>query len=166
MIIFTQEYLLPSAATKAAGADAVAYSDSRVQALAAFQTAALLHALSFPAAQRVAYSTCSLHAAENECVVATVLEQAAVLQQGWQLVTALPQWPRRGATGWQLGDEDAAKVVRTDPVEDGTDGFFVAVFERKQTKKKMKKMNDDVSGVEGGEKKEKKKKAKKEKKNK
>ena len=39
---------------------------SRVERLAAFQEAALRHALSFPAVARVTYSTCSVHARENE----------------------------------------------------------------------------------------------------
>jgi putative methyltransferase len=123
------DHLLPSAASKAAGDEAIAYKDDRVVALANFQTTALRHALTFPAVKRVVYSTCSLHAEENEKVVAGVLEDAQ--SKGFELITALPTWPRRGRPGWGLSDEDAAKLVRTDPFEDGTDGFFVALFERK-----------------------------------
>ncbi len=36
--------------------------------------------------------------------------------------------PRRGVPG---SVEGAEKLVRTDAVEDGTDGFFLAVFQRK-----------------------------------
>ncbi|KAG7671161.1 hypothetical protein Ndes2526B_g02378 [Nannochloris sp. 'desiccata'] len=131
------DHLLPSAASKAVGAEAIAYKDDRVVALANFQTTALRHALTFPAVKRVVYSTCSLHAEENEKVVAGVLEDAK--SKGFELIPALPTWPRRGERGWGLSDEDAAKLVRTDPLKDGTDGFFVALFERKNREKKEKK---------------------------
>jgi 25S rRNA (cytosine2278-C5)-methyltransferase len=62
----------------------------RLRALAAFQTAAVLHALQFPAVQRVCYSTCSVHRTENEAVVARVLAEAP----DFDLVTAAPTWPR------------------------------------------------------------------------
>lgn len=105
------DHLLPSAAEKAFGAAAVAHTDARVEALAAFQATALRKALAFPAARRVAYSTCSLHGAENEGVVAAVLEEARAT--GWDLATALPQWPRRGVAGYGLNEAEAAMVVRT-----------------------------------------------------
>ena len=105
------DHLLPSAASKAVGADAIAYRDQRVEALSQFQTSALRHALNFPGAKRVVYSTCSLHAAENEQVVAAVLDDA--IENGFQLIEALPQWERRGEQGWGLEPEDAAKLVRT-----------------------------------------------------
>jgi 25S rRNA (cytosine2278-C5)-methyltransferase len=132
------DHLLPSAAisTHSAGREADAgngrrVDDDRVSRLAAFQTKALRHALRFPAVQRVAYSTCSVHVAENEGVVAAALEDARAL--GMELVPALRDWPRRGVVG-ALNEKEAAAVVRVDPVEDGTDGFFVAVFERVKKK--------------------------------
>ncbi|CAI5963751.1 unnamed protein product [Closterium sp. NIES-64] len=129
--------------------------DERVERLARFQEAALRHALSFPAAQRVTYSTCSVNERENEAVVAAVLplkplpsaeritystcsinerENEAVvaavlpaaLSCGFRLAPALPAWPRRGMLSYPFGHQ----VVRTDPATDGTDGFFVALFER------------------------------------
>ena len=66
---------------------------------------------------------CSVHACENEGVVAAVLEAAAAL--GFQLEDPFPAWPRRGVEGLVEG---ADRLVRVDPDEDGTDGFFVAVF--------------------------------------
>jgi len=93
-----------------AGTAAIAHTDERVEALASFQEAALRHALRFPAALRVAYSTCSLHEREDEAVVAAVLQEAGEL--GFGLVAALPAWPRRGVEG-ALPAEEAAKVVRT-----------------------------------------------------
>ncbi len=46
---------------------------------------------------------------------------------GFALAHALPAWPRRGRPGALAGAE---RLVRVDPDLDGTDGFFVAVFER------------------------------------
>lgn len=51
----------------------------RLERLAAFQEAALRHALRFPALQRLVYSTCSVHERENEAVVAAVLPDAKAL---------------------------------------------------------------------------------------
>ena len=52
------------------------------------------------------------------------------LSLGFDLVDPFPgAWPRRGLPGSLPGGREA-RVVRTDPYEDGTDGFFVAVFER------------------------------------
>ncbi|XP_010074003.1 PREDICTED: probable 28S rRNA (cytosine-C(5))-methyltransferase, partial [Pterocles gutturalis] len=50
-------------------------SAERLQALAGFQRKVLSHALSFPALQRLVYSTCSLHQEENEDVVHAVLQE-------------------------------------------------------------------------------------------
>jgi putative methyltransferase len=87
------------------------------------QEAALLHALQFPALQRLVYSTCSIHQRENEDVVAAVLPTATAA--GFRLVDPFPTWHRRGLPVV----EGAELLVRTDAHADGTDGFFVAVFE-------------------------------------
>lgn len=50
-------------------------SAERLQALAGFQRRVLSHALRFPAVQRLAYSTCSVHREENEDVVHAVLQE-------------------------------------------------------------------------------------------
>jgi hypothetical protein len=94
--------------------------------VACVQEAALRHALQFPALQRLVYSTCSVYQRENEDVVALVLPAAAAA--GFVLVDPFPSWHRRGLHGTVEGAE---KLVRTDAAEDGTDGFFVAVFARK-----------------------------------
>ena len=67
----------------------------------------------------------SVHARENEGVVAAVLPEAAA--RGFRLEAPFPSWPRRGVAGLVDGAE---KLVRVDPDEDGTDGFFVALFVR------------------------------------
>ena len=74
----------------------------------------------------------------------------------FELVTALPSWHRRGlahtpegrATG--LSEEEAKCLVRTDPKEDLTNGFFVAYFERKGTGGAGKEVKVNVKGGGGG----------------
>lgn len=80
---------------------------------------------------------CSVHARENEGVVAAVLPAAAAA--GFRLADPFPAWPRRGVPGLVAGAE---KLVRVDPDEDGTDGFFVALF--------VKDDGRDESGGGGG----------------
>jgi len=111
------------------GADAAAEAGgARVAALSRFQLAALRHALRSPRAQRLVYSTCSVHAAENEGVVARALPVAKGL--GWRLEKALPGWHRRGAAQEGLTQAEAGCLLRTDPLLDGCDGFFLALFVR------------------------------------
>mmetsp|Transcript_45859 Transcript_45859/g.143487 ORF Transcript_45859/g.143487 Transcript_45859/m.143487 type:complete len:524 (-) Transcript_45859:36-1607(-) len=102
----------------------------RIRGLAAFQSRALAHAMSFPQVKRVVYSTCSLHRAENEDVVAGALEGR---RDDWRLVPVLQDWPRRGEAGGKahggISEEEATALVRARP-EDGTHGFFVACFQR------------------------------------
>lgn len=49
---------------------------------------------SVPAVERIVYSTCSIHQAENEDVIKSILPVAS--SYGFQLATPFPQWPRRG----------------------------------------------------------------------
>ncbi|KNC76311.1 hypothetical protein SARC_11180 [Sphaeroforma arctica JP610] len=100
----------------------------RLDNLRQFQETVLLHAFTFPRVKRVSYSTCSIHEQENEVVVANVL----AANENFRLNTALPQWPRRGCPGLITGRERGAEcVVRVLQEMDFTNGFFVAVFERK-----------------------------------
>lgn len=95
----------------------------RLEKLSKFQETILKHALSFPSVKRVVYSTCSVHKEENECVVERVLKEA---QDNFELVSVLPKWNRRGLPVF----DEAPKCIRMEP-EDGTNGFFVAMFQRK-----------------------------------
>uniref|UniRef100_A0A672UFG2 SAM-dependent MTase RsmB/NOP-type domain-containing protein n=1 Tax=Strigops habroptila TaxID=2489341 RepID=A0A672UFG2_STRHB len=99
-------------------------SAERLQALAGFQRKVLSHALSFPALQRLVYSTCSLHREENEDVVGAVLQERG---SAFRLVDAFPCWPCRGLAAFP-GAESCLRASAADTL---THGFFVAVLERR-----------------------------------
>ncbi|XP_044952372.1 25S rRNA (cytosine-C(5))-methyltransferase NSUN5 isoform X2 [Hordeum vulgare subsp. vulgare] len=115
------DHLLPSHSIDDQGD---AGSSARIRKLSAFQRKALSHALSFPSVERLVYSTCSIHQAENEDVVSSVLPLASSL--GFELSTPFPQWRRRGLPVF----DGAEHLLRTDP-EDDLEGFFIALFVRK-----------------------------------
>ncbi|KAI9220470.1 S-adenosyl-L-methionine-dependent methyltransferase [Blastocladiella britannica] len=108
--------------------EAEAVDETRIKALSDFQVQVVLHAMKFPNAQAITYSTCSIHAAENEGVVSRVLSSTSdyVLAPRSRV---LPSWPRRGDRNAGLTDAQADQVVRCDP-DHGANGFFVARFER------------------------------------
>ncbi|KAH7354145.1 S-adenosyl-L-methionine-dependent methyltransferase [Plectosphaerella cucumerina] len=118
---------------------------TRLNALAGFQLTLLQHAMTFPSARRITYSTCSIHAEENEHVVLRALASDVARRRGWRVlprgeqVTGMREWPVRG--------EPAACVLEDVAVEDpalvaeacirtykgdgrGVMGFFVAAFVR------------------------------------
>lgn len=112
----------------------------RLNKLAGFQFKIMKHALSFPKATKVVYSTCSIHPHENERVVVDLLNDAEIKAQGWTLApreVVIPSWETRG---WaqefsSLGDSErctelAGGCVRSVPKEDGGIGFFAACFVR------------------------------------
>jgi 25S rRNA (cytosine2278-C5)-methyltransferase len=103
--------------------------NDRLRRLANFQISALKHAFRFPALKQLVYSTCSIHKEENELVVAEVLSQS---KGQFRLVqNLLPSWPHRGIPiEGVLSPEDAACLIRADPLQDLCNGFFVAKFER------------------------------------
>lgn len=108
---------------------------ARVESLAAFQLEALTKAFSFPQVQRVTYSTCSIFQKENEEVVRAALgsEQNRTDPRPFVLKPCLRTWTRRGVVIDGLSVEQAAALVRADGLEDSTNGFFVAYFERTST---------------------------------
>lgn len=125
---------------------------ARLEKLSTFQLRLLQHAMSFPAAQRITYSTCSVHAEENEHVVVQALLSEIAVQRGWSImkrsdqVEGLQRWKKRGheedvrvaaasknsSSSSKLNLEEVAEAcIRCDKAgDDGTMGFFVAGFVR------------------------------------
>ncbi|KAL8770506.1 MAG: hypothetical protein Q9209_003761 [Squamulea sp. 1 TL-2023] len=119
----------------------------RLEALSAFQIRLLTHAFRFPNAHRISYSTCSMHAEENEHVVIAALQSHEAKQYGWQLlrrqlqVEGMKSWSIRGdleachgkvEDGSVGADQVAEACIRCRPgTEEGTQGFFVAGFVRR-----------------------------------
>uniref|UniRef100_K3WX53 SAM-dependent MTase RsmB/NOP-type domain-containing protein n=1 Tax=Globisporangium ultimum (strain ATCC 200006 / CBS 805.95 / DAOM BR144) TaxID=431595 RepID=K3WX53_GLOUD len=105
---------------------------ARVQSLADFQLEALLKAFSFPQVQRITYSTCSIFQKENEEVVIAALNSEANKNdpRPFVLRPCLQTWPRRGMEIDGLSADQAKALVRANGLEDSTNGFFVAYFER------------------------------------
>ncbi|PNS15195.1 25S rRNA (cytosine-C(5))-methyltransferase rcm1 [Sphaceloma murrayae] len=123
----------------------------RLRALSTFQLKLLVHAFRFPAAERITYSTCSVHAEENENVVVKALASEVARERGWRImsrqeqVEGLRKWERRGdvtATKVVVSSlSDGASNLDSQEIaegcircakgtEEGTMGFFVAGFIR------------------------------------
>lgn len=112
-------------------------SPDRLRKLAAFQFKIVKHALAFPAARKVVYSTCSVHAEENEQVVVDLLKDPEVQAMGWTMAPrehVLPAWERRGWEQEFRALDNPARLaegcVRAMPKVDGGIGFFAACFVR------------------------------------
>lgn len=122
---------------------------TRLTNLAGFQLKILLHAFKFPAATKITYSTCSIHAEENEQVVLKALVSDIAKSQGWRLmerdtqVEGMRKWGRRGDPAALEGMEGLLKEAAVDGevlneacircergTDEGTMGFFVAGFVR------------------------------------
>lgn len=112
--------------------------EARLEALSSFQLTLLLHAFSFPAARKITYSTCSVHAEENEQVVLKALQSDVGKRRGWRVlpreaqVSGMKAWPVRGHIEACDGDEQVAESCIRAYKDDGRGvmGFFVAAFVR------------------------------------
>lgn len=115
----------------------IAPDKTRLQKLSALQARIVEHALSFPAAIRITYSTCSVHEEENEMVVARILESEIAKARGWRVlrredqVDGLRRWNHRGVLSSNLTEEQREACIRCQPGdEEGTMGFFLCGFVR------------------------------------
>lgn len=111
---------------------------SRMEHLSNFQVTALKHAMTFPSVQQIVYSTCSIHAQENEQVVEQAVKQNP---DDWMIVAphCLAKWKRRGVATEGLSEQETDCMIRVDK-EDDTNGFFVCCLQRRsKTKQKAGK---------------------------
>lgn len=111
---------------------------SRLEALSSFQLTLVLHAFKFPAAKKITYSTCSVHAEENEQVVLKALQSDVARRRGWRIlkqeqqVVGMREWPVRGSLEAAGGNKNIAEACIRSYKDDGRGvmGFFVAAFQR------------------------------------
>lgn len=114
--------------------------EARLVALSDFQSQLLEHAFKFLAAKKITYSTCSVHAEENEVVVQRALNSAIAKKRGWRIlkreeqIRGMKEWPVRGSLEACAGDDLLAEAcIRANKGDEhGTMGFFLAGFVRDQ----------------------------------
>ncbi|KAI5801124.1 S-adenosyl-L-methionine-dependent methyltransferase [Geopyxis carbonaria] len=111
--------------------------EKRLSLLSDFQKNIIQHAMTYPSAEKITYSTCSIYHQENEDVVTSILTSAVALKRGWTVERrengTLKDWPRRGLREFCESDEVAEACIRCNPLEDGGIGFFVVAFIRNRT---------------------------------
>ena len=134
---------------------------SRLASLSTFQTKLLLHAMSFPRARKITYSTCSSYAEENENVVLNALQSDVAAQRGWKILSRKEQiegmrsWPirgngdacRKGPIDNLLAEDVADACIRCEKgTSEGTQGFFVAAFVRDFSDGETTALEDEWEG--------------------
>jgi putative methyltransferase len=122
----------------------------RLTKLSSIQARIVEHALSFPNATHVTYSTCSIHLIENEGVVARILSTKVAKERGWRLLRrdeqpdGLRRWKKRGVREEKPADGETGPSGSVDLPDEALDacirswqgdaeglgGFFVAGFVR------------------------------------
>ncbi|KAK8233522.1 S-adenosyl-L-methionine-dependent methyltransferase [Phyllosticta capitalensis] len=128
-------------------ASSAADLQKRLASLAAFQLKIVTHAMAFPRARKITYSTCSIHAEENEHVTLRALASGIARRRGWRVlrrdeqVDGMKRWNVRGtkaacASLEGVGHDEDLDVVADACIrcekgtEEGTMGFFVVGFIR------------------------------------
>jgi putative methyltransferase len=120
----------------------------RLEKLRTFQVQAVNKAMSFPAVTLVSYSTCSVWEEENESVVNEILNKER-RSEGWHLVAPprLASWKRRGLAFGDLTNEESECMIRCAPA-DGVNGFFVALFAKKNQTDNKEEVEEEVAEEE------------------
>lgn len=137
---------------------------ARLEKLSNLQTRIIEHAMAFPTARRITYSTCSTHPTENEMVVCRALNSDVARTRGWRLlereeqVQGLKMWKHRGveravdADDPRYSEVERLACIRCYPgTEDGTMGFFVCCFIRdssRQPESEGHVSDDEFDGFE------------------
>ena len=110
----------------------------RLQSLSTFQFSLLRHAMRFPSANRIVYSTCSTHWEENEGVVWRILQSDECQRGRWKILKrgvgqgVLASWERRGmkmrdingkdeARGGAEEEEESGAMVECEKISNGSD---------------------------------------------
>lgn len=124
--------------------------EERLDSLADFQLELVLHAMKFPAAKKITYSTCSVHMEENENVVLDAIRSDVAKARGWRVlkreeqVEGMKEWMVRGTQEFVDDNQDIKDEFVGPSLEDvkeacirahkgdgrGTMGFFVCAFVR------------------------------------
>ncbi|KAF7312122.1 SAM-MT-RSMB-NOP domain-containing protein [Mycena indigotica] len=120
--------------------------EDRLRKLASFQLTMIKHAMKFPKISHIVYSTCSIHATENEHVVRAALESDEAANGSFVLAPqryVIPTWHRRGLPNEMGSPDDAQSVIRCSPGEDATNGFFVSCFVKASKKRKTREEDDE-----------------------
>jgi 25S rRNA (cytosine2278-C5)-methyltransferase len=84
-------------------------SEQRLEKLAAFQLKMVQHSMKFPSVEKIVYSTCSIHATENEHVGFAALRSKEAIKGGFTLAPRtemIPTWPRRGLEEAASNDDE------------------------------------------------------------
>lgn len=130
--------------------------DKRLKRLANVHAQLLNHALkSYPNLERLVYSTCSANPEENEAVV----DEALSVNGKFKLLNStkmLKGWTNKGAPGYDCSE----MCLNAVPNIDCTNGFFIAIFVRRdfdETESKVEEEGDDEEVEEDEKEKEKKK---------
>ena len=129
----------------------------RLAALSIFQLKLLLHAFEFPKTRKITYSTCSVHAEENEHVVLKALGSPTAKRRGWHIlrrdeqISGMRAWETRGdlQACEEVMDGESVKQIAEACIrcemgtKEGTQGFFVAAFVRHGDEENQRELSEE-----------------------